>query len=231
MDNNFTYMDDRLQEQMSDVKKRLRLSMNGVVSQSMRDKGLNYRIIFGVELPRIKYVASFFEPEHKLAQALWKEDIRECKIMATMLQPKESFYPEIAEIWVESIKYLEMAENLVMHLLQHVDYAPQIAFQWIAREEEFFQVCGYLLITRLLAKKGDMEDRAAGEFLDQAISAAFDERYNVRHTAIGAIKRFMQHSEDHAFRVCRLVDQYKEIDTEYAQQLIQQVEWEAAAYQ
>lgn len=223
--------DEQLQDQLREVKKRLRLSMNGVVSQSMRDKGLNYRIIFGVELPRIKYVASFFYPEHKLAQALWKEDIRECKIMATLLQPQESFYPEIAEIWVEDIKYLEIAENLVMHLLQYMDYAPQLAFQWLAREEEFFQVCAYLLITRLLSKKGDMEDQVAGEFLDQAISAAFDERYNVRHVAIGAIKRFMQHSEDHAFRVCRLIEQYKEMDTDYSHQLIRQVEWEAAAYE
>ena len=87
-----------------DIKTQLRLSMNGAVSQSMREKGLVYKLNFGVELPRIKMIAESYEKNHDLAQALWKEDIRECKILAGMLQPIETFYPEIADIWVENIR-------------------------------------------------------------------------------------------------------------------------------
>ena len=72
-----------LHEQLKEIKTQLRLSMNGVASQSMREKGLNYKLNFGVELPRIKAIAAQFEQEHSLAQALWKENIRECKIYAT----------------------------------------------------------------------------------------------------------------------------------------------------
>lgn len=43
-----------VKEQLKDIKTQLRLSMNGVVSQSMREKGLDYKLNFGVELPRIK---------------------------------------------------------------------------------------------------------------------------------------------------------------------------------
>lgn len=43
-----------IKEQLKDIKTQLRLSMNGVVSHSMREKGLNYKLNFGVELPRIK---------------------------------------------------------------------------------------------------------------------------------------------------------------------------------
>lgn len=43
-----------LHEQLKDIKIQLRLSMNGAVSQSMREKGLVYKLNFGVELPRIK---------------------------------------------------------------------------------------------------------------------------------------------------------------------------------
>lgn len=45
----------------------------------MREKGLVYKLNFGVELPRIKGIAAGYEKDHSLAQALWKEDIRECK--------------------------------------------------------------------------------------------------------------------------------------------------------
>ena len=71
-----------LTEQLKEIKTQLRLSMNGAVSQSMREKGLVYKLNFGVELPRIKSIAAAYEKDHALAQALWKEDIRECKILA-----------------------------------------------------------------------------------------------------------------------------------------------------
>ena len=47
-----------------------------------------------------------FHPVEKIVppQALWKENIRECKILAGMLQPVETFYPEIADIWVEDMR-------------------------------------------------------------------------------------------------------------------------------
>ena len=74
-----------LKEQLKEIKTQLRLSMNGAVSQSMREKGLVYKLNFGVELPRIKSIASAYGKDHALAQALWKEDIRECKILAGLL--------------------------------------------------------------------------------------------------------------------------------------------------
>ena len=74
-----------IKEQLKDIKTQLRLSMNGAVSQSMREKGLVYKLNFGVELPRIKTIAEGYEKNHDLAQALWKEEIRECKILAGTL--------------------------------------------------------------------------------------------------------------------------------------------------
>ena len=41
-------------EQIKEIKKQFRLFMNGVVSQSMREKGLEYKVNFGIELPRLK---------------------------------------------------------------------------------------------------------------------------------------------------------------------------------
>ena len=63
-----------IKEQLKDIKTQLRLSMNGAVSQSMREKGLLYKLNFGVELPRIKMIAEGYEKNHDLAQALWKEN-------------------------------------------------------------------------------------------------------------------------------------------------------------
>lgn len=208
-----------LHEQLKDIKTQLRLSMNGAVSQSMREKGLVYKLNFGVELPRIKSIAAAYAKDHALAQALWKEDIRECKILAGLLQPVETFYPEIADIWVDTMPNNEIAELTSMNLFQHLPYAPAKAFQWIADERELAQVCGFLTIARLLMKKGDMTDRVANEFLDQAVCAFLSGGYQVRSAAMAAIRRFIQHSEEHAFMVCRRVEGMKDSSQESEQLL------------
>ena len=203
-----------LHEQLKDIKTQLRLSMNGAVSQSMREKGLVYKLNFGVELPRVKGIAAAYEKNHTLAQALWKEDIRECKILAGLLQPVETFLPEIADIWIDTMPTVEIAELTSMNLFQHLPYAPAKAFRWIADERELAQVCGFLTIARLLQKKGDMEDRVANEFLDQAVSCFLAGSYAVRNAVSAALRRFMEHSEEHAFRACRCVDGMKDSSSE-----------------
>lgn len=216
-----------LKEQLKDIKTQLRLSMNGAVSQSMREKGLHYKLNFGVELPRIKTIAAAYEKNHDLAQALWKEDIRECKILAGLLQPVDTFFPEIADIWVENIANVEIAEITCMNLFQNLSYAPAKSFQWIASEEEYPKLCGFLTIARLLMKKGDMEERPAAEFLDQAICAAQSGSYHVRNAAMLAIRKYMQHSEGHAFQVCRLVEPMVDSSSEAEQVLYHLVKEEA----
>ena len=212
-----------VKEQLRDIKTQLRLFMNGAVSQSMREKGLVYKLNFGVELPRIKEIARRYEKSHELAQALWKEDIRECKILAAMLQPVDTFYPEIADIWVEDIRNIEIAELTCMNLFQYLPYAPAKSFHWIADEREYVQTCGFLTIARLLAKKGDMPERAAGELLDQAVCAAHSESYHVRNAAFLVIRKYMGHSESHAFRVCRLVEGMENSDVEAERMLYNMV--------
>lgn len=211
-----------LHEQLKDIKTQLRLSMNGAVSQSMREKGLVYKLNFGVELPRIKGIAASYEKDHALAQALWKEDIRECKILAGLLQPVDTFLPEIADIWVDTMPTVEIAELTSMNLFQRLPYAPAKAFRWIADERELAQICGFLTIARLLQKKGDMEDRVANEFLDQAVSSFLAGSYSVRSAVMAALRRFMEHSEEHAFRACRCVDGMKESSSE-AERLLYEV--------
>ena len=199
-----------LHEQLKDIKTQFRLAMNGAVSQSMREKGLVYKLNFGVELPRIKQIAARYEPDHELAQALWKEDIRECKILATLLQPVETFLPEIADIWVESIRNIEMAELASMNLFCRLPYAPQKSLQWMADEREYVQVCGFLTAARLLMQKGDVDGRTENELLDQSIAAFLSGSYHVRNAAAAVIRRFMQHSRENAFRMCRRVEAMKD---------------------
>jgi 3-methyladenine DNA glycosylase AlkD len=157
-----------VKETILDIKKELRANMNGIASAAMRQSA-DYRVNFGVELPRIHDIANEFEANHELAQALWKENVRECRILATILMPTDKFDEEICDIWVEDIKTIEIAQLFCMNLVNRLKYASVKAFEWMASDKEMVQCCGYLTLCHVL-RRGELQDRSADEFLDQASS-------------------------------------------------------------
>ena len=153
-----------------DIKKELRSNMNGVASQRMREAGLAYHVNFGIELPRLQQIAQEFEPNHEVAQQLWHENVRESKILATLLMPVERFFPEVADIWAEQIPNAEIAQITSMNLFSRLPYAADKAFEWIASEREMLQLCGFLTLTRLLMNGTRFNERSLQELTDQAHS-------------------------------------------------------------
>lgn len=153
-----------------DIKKELRAAMNGILSRQMREAGMPYKLVFGVELPRLMDIAREFPQDRQLAQQLWNENIRESKILALMLMPREEFSAELAEVWADEIPAAEIAQYMVMYLMQHAPWAAEVAFEWIATDSPMRQLCGFLCLARLLQHGAEMNERSMLELRDQAAS-------------------------------------------------------------
>ena len=155
---------------IQDLKKELRAAMNGILSARMREAGAPYKLVFGVELPRLQSIATEFQPSRTLAQQLWNENIRECKLLAAMLMPPQEFLPEIADIWIDEIPTAEVAQVLSMQLISKEPWCATSAFEWIASPSPMRQLCGFLCIARLLQQGAQLQERSAEELKDQAQS-------------------------------------------------------------
>lgn len=154
------------------IKKDLRASMNGIASAAMRQSA-DYRVNFGVEIPRLNDMARGYEASHELAQTLWKENVRECRVLATILMPVDRFDRELCDIWVDDIHTIEIAQLFCMNLVRRLKFASEKAFEWIASGQEIRQCCGFLTLCHVL-RMGQLSERSELEFLDQA-SAILDE--------------------------------------------------------
>lgn len=214
---------ENVHETIKDIKSKFRLFMNGMISQSMREKGMDYKLNFGIEYPRIKEIAAGYEPNHELAQALWKENIRECKILAGLLQPVDTFYSEIADIWIEDMRYPELAEYTVMNLFQHLPYASEVVFRWMADEREYFQLCGFLLMARLLMNGQELNERAAAEFLDQAYTAVENDCMVVQKAASVALRKFARQSRDNKKTVSKQLGLWMKSEKPVVQGLAEEI--------
>lgn len=190
-------MNEETHQKLMQIKRSFRLLMNGPTSQSMSQKGIGYKINWGVPFIELKKMASEYGKDYSLAIELWKEDIRECKILATLIMPAEEMLPEITEIWMEQVKTQEMAEMLAFNLLQYVNYAPVIAYKWMASEQPLYQIAGFQLLARLFANGQEANERGINEFLDQASTALQGDNMGVKHAAANCVLRFADLGEEY----------------------------------
>jgi 3-methyladenine DNA glycosylase AlkD len=183
-------------QQVRDVKRLLRAAMNGPVSQSMREKGLTYRVNFGVELPRLQAMAEDLPHTYALAAALWKEDVRECRLLAAILMPTEAFAEDLADVWVEQMHFQEEAEWTVLHLFARLPYASAKVFEWLARDDRWARLCGLLLMVRLLMQGARPAPRDVAELIDQAAAELRGTDYALRQAAYKLLLRLAELGEE-----------------------------------
>ena len=179
-------------QKVKEIKQSFRQMMDGAVAKSMRDKGVDYKLNWGATLPRLREMADEIGPDYDLAIALWKEDVRECKILATMLMPPDEILSEVVDIWMEQITSQEIAEQASFNLFQHLPYAPEKAYTWMASEKELCQLCGFHILSRLFMNKQEPNERGINEFIDQALVALQGSSLPVRKAALSAVIRFSE---------------------------------------
>ena len=179
-------------QQVKEIKQSFRQMMDGAVAKSMRDKSVDYRLNWGATLPRLRAKADELGPNYSLAIALFKENVRECKILATMVMPPNEVLPEVIDIWMEQITTQEIAEQAAFNLFQYLPYAPEKAYTWMASEKPLYQLCGFHILSRLFMNKQEPNERGINEFIDQAIVALQGDSLMVRKAAMSAVQRFAE---------------------------------------
>lgn len=133
-----------------DIKKELRASMNGILSARMREAGMPFKLIFGVELPRLQSIANEFPKDKDLANLLWSQNIRETRLLAIMLMPQELFTSEVANTWAKTIVTAEEAQILAMKLLPKTNHAKTTSLSWLKEGNNFSAICACLCLRHLL---------------------------------------------------------------------------------
>lgn len=181
-----------LQQQVKEIKQSFRLMMDGAVAQSMRAKGLDYHLNWGATLPRLREKADEIGKHYDLAIALWKENVRECKILATMIMPPDEVLPEVIDIWMEQVPTQEIAEQASFNLFQYLPFAADRAYTWIASDKELYQLCGFHILSRLFMNGQEPNERGINEFIDQALAALQGDSLPVRKAAMTCMIHFAE---------------------------------------
>lgn len=141
--------------QMQIIKRRFFAMRNGIIADTLRKAGLDYRMIFGLNLPQITDIAADLPHTPSLAAELWADTrTRESLLLAPMLYPVDQMSADTAAAWLAQAPTTEVADVLCLRLLRHHPDALAIALDALDATAEITRYAALRLLFNLLIIAG-----------------------------------------------------------------------------
>lgn len=161
---------------VDDIMRVLRSLSNKKNVESMRKFGIASRAeILGVPKPKLRKLAREIGVNHDLALMLWRTNVHEARILATMIADPRKLDDKVLEELLIGVDNWDLADQLVLNLLWRMNNAFEKAVEWCRRPEEYIKRIGYALLAKLVwrNKIGKEEIEAITSLI---IEGARDER-------------------------------------------------------
>ena len=172
-----------------DILLKLKSLSNPKAVEGMRRYGITPEETFGVSIPNLRKIAREIGINHNLALKLWNINIRETRILASMIDDPKLVSEEQMEDWVKTFDYWEICDQVCQNLFAHTRFAYSKALEWSKRNEEFVKRAGFTIMARLAVGDKKKEDKEFEEFLKVIVDEVVDDRTYVKKAVNWALRQ------------------------------------------
>ena len=197
------YGEGKWHDRLNAIRQRLRKRMSGDVSKSMRDKGLQYGINFGVSLPDLREIAAEQPRDRSLADLMWTKEVREMRLLSLMIRPREELTRKDLLTLAGECRTIEEAEQFVTLLLIGSGEEERVATEVAAKSPE--AVLPWVVLTRL-AVAGSASTRFVKHSLDRAEEVLSEERPLQATYILRALSRLAERQPEMRQRIARFAN-------------------------
>lgn len=216
----FFILNKELDNQIKEIQARIYNTMNGLVSDSMREKGIVYKQNYGVDLPKIKALAEKYAPNQDLAKRLWALQIRETMILATLLMPVNKFTAKKADKWINDVSNIELAEQISMNLLAKTDFAREISLKNIQSDEFWRKITGFTLAARIWK---EFNDKELSELIKAALKNVDTDEFLLYKTVAVLLARLCRRGEKAAKEIQGLTANFEHSEQKSKQYIFNEI--------
>lgn len=133
------------------IKRNFFAMRNSIVADTIRRGGLQYKMIFGLNLPQIADIAATLPHSRELAEELWADiRTRESRLLSPMVYPREELTRERAAEMLREAQTTEVADILCHRLLRHQPYALDLALEAASATDEMHRYGAFRLMSNLV---------------------------------------------------------------------------------
>ncbi|MDX8341468.1 hypothetical protein SLH46_19880 [Draconibacterium sp. IB214405] len=154
----------------------IRLRQSGEVAEAMNERGISYKMNWGVSLLDLREIAQSYEADHLLALKLWNKQWRETMILATLLDEPSEVTEEQMDFWTKSFENVEIAEQASTNLWVKSKFAFIKAMEWCRGKKHLVRFTGVHLIGRLAITEKNAIDEMFEPFFEELKTLAKDKK-------------------------------------------------------
>ena len=159
----------------------IRLRQSGEVADAMSERGITYKMNWGVSLLDLREIAQSYDADHLLALKLWNKQWRETMILATLIDDPLEVTEEQMDFWTKSFENVEIAEQASTNLWVKSKFAFIKALEWCRGKKHLVRFTGVHLIGRLAITEKNAIDEMFEPFFEELKTLAKDKKL---HTPI-----------------------------------------------
>lgn len=131
-----------------DIKVLIKQKSNPETVEQMLRDGFLYKVNFGVSIDDLRQIAHEHLNDHQLAIALFRDDFRECKIIASLIDNPLAVTNEQIEEWAADFTNTEIIDEVCGNLFSKSKFALVRSLEWCIGNNELLQRAGLILIGR-----------------------------------------------------------------------------------
>ena len=175
----FIIDDQETEKKFQQILKLIKSRKSGEVADLMNQKGIHYKINWGVSIIEMREIAKQFEPDHLLALKLWNKHWRETMILATLIDEPKKVSEEQIDFWTKTFENIEIAEQASANLWVKTKFAFVKAMEWCRGKKHFMRYTGIHLIGRLALTDKSAIDEMFEPFFEELPTLAKDSALNM----------------------------------------------------
>ncbi|MFH1441278.1 MAG: DNA alkylation repair protein [Candidatus Omnitrophota bacterium] len=173
----------------NDVIKKLKSLGNSKSKQAIARYGITPEESFCVSLPNLRMIAKEIGKNHQLALELWKYNIRETRILASMIDEPLKATKKQMEDWAGEFSYWEICDQCCMNLFKKHKSAYELPLEWSRNKKEFIKRAGFVVMACLAVSDKKAEDSKFEVFFSIIKREAEDNRHMVKKAVNWALRQ------------------------------------------
>ena len=215
------------------VLRQLKAAADQRVRAKMAYFGVDVPKAHGISAPVLHQFAKHIGKDHRLARQLWKTNIHEAKILATLIGEAEKVTAAEMDQWARDFDAWDVVDAACCYLYAHAKPVWKKATAWSRRREEFVKRASFSLIAYLSYKDEAAPDARFVRFLRVIEREAHDERNFVKKAVNWALRNIGKRNKRLNREAIRAAERIRLQDSRAARWIAADAlrEWKTAAVQ
>ncbi|MBQ9469404.1 MAG: DNA alkylation repair protein [Bacteroidales bacterium] len=133
------------------IKTQLYAQANPQAAERMLREGCRHKVNLGIDAVLLRPIAQQHPNNHELALALFRDDMRECKLLATMIESPLAITDRQMDEWQKDLIDHEMVQAMC-NMLQYSRLAIARSYEWCLSSDTYTQLSGIQVITYVIER-------------------------------------------------------------------------------